>query len=98
MTPKLLSAAPCTAARAAASVHPSRAESATAPPVPADLRVPEGNRAFLVMHAIGTQNYICLTRPSAPGLGWTLTGPQATLFDDELGQQLTHFLSVNPVD
>src|SRR5204862_250738 len=74
------------------------AQSATAPPVPEDLRVPEGNRVFLVMHAKGTQNYICLPRTSAPGLGWTLTGPQATLFDDELGQQLTHFLRVNPVD
>ena len=66
--------------------------------MPGDLTVPAGNQVFLVAHAIGTQNYICLPRTSAPGLGWVLTGPQATLFDDDLGQALTHFLSVNPVE
>jgi hypothetical protein len=60
------------------------------PPVPAALRVPAGNQAFVVAHAIGTQNYVCL--PS----GWTFLGPQATLFDRHDKQLMTHFLSANP--
>jgi hypothetical protein len=70
----------------------------TPPPVPANLEVPEGNRAFLMAHAVGTQNYLCLPRTSGPGLGWSHLGPQATLFDDDLDQIATHFLSVNPID
>jgi hypothetical protein len=72
------------------------ADDMTPPPVPEVLEVPEGNRAFLVAHAFGTQNYICLPRVSEPGLGWTFFGPQATLFGDEAGQLATHFLSANP--
>ena len=68
------------------------------PPVPASLQVPTGNRPFLLAHAIGTQNYICLPRTSGMGLTWTFTGPQATLFDDEVEQVLTHFLSPNPAE
>jgi hypothetical protein len=60
------------------------------PPVPDNLVVPEGNKVFLVGHAVGTQNYICL--PS----GWTFFGPQATLFNDDDKQLITHFLSLNP--
>ena len=37
----------------------------TPPPVPANIQVPLGNTAFLVGHAVGTQNYICL--PSGTG-------------------------------
>ena len=66
----------------------------TPPEVPADLVAPEGNRAYLMKHAVGTQNYICL----AAGQAWTFIGPQATLFDDDGDQALTHFLSPNPVE
>src|SRR4030095_12322712 len=71
------------------------AEAQVIPPlVPANLEVESGNTPFLVGHAIGTQNYVCLLR--AGGFAWTFFGPQATLFDDD-GQQLTtHFLSANP--
>jgi hypothetical protein len=56
--------------------------------------VEHGNTPFLVGHAVGTQNYICLLAPK--GFAWTFFGPQATLFGDD-GQQLTtHFLSANP--
>ncbi len=41
----------------------------TPPPVPANIQVPLGNTAFLVGHAVGTQNYICL--PSGVPLGNT---------------------------
>ena len=74
----------------------AQADDVAPPSVPADLAVPEGNRAFLVAHAFGPQNYICLPRVSEPGLGWTFFGPQATLFGDESGQLATHFLSANP--
>jgi Protein of unknown function (DUF3455) len=64
------------------------------PPVPPDLQVPAGNKAFLEGHAVGTQNYTCL--PSDSSVAWTLVGPQATLFNDKGRQRITHFLSPNP--
>jgi hypothetical protein len=64
------------------------------PPVPSNLEVPEGNRAFLMAHAVGTQNYICL----GAGQSCTFIGPQATLFNADLDQTFTHFLSPNPVE
>lgn len=74
-----------------------------APPVPSDIQVPEGNTTFLVAHAEGTQNYICL--PSGSGFAWTFFSPQATLFQNvrwlprDIRQQiLTHFLSPNPLE
>ena len=70
------------------------AQQVTVPFVPANLQVALGNRAYLAGHAVGTQAYICL--PSGPGVAWTFFGPQATLFNDELGQVITHFLSPNP--
>lgn len=49
---------------------------------------------FLVGHATGTQNYICLFPGADPD--WVLVGPQATLFNDADRQIVTHFLSPNP--
>ena len=68
----------------------------TPPPVPGDLRVEAPNTAFLVGHAVGTQNYVCL--PSGSGVAWTLFTPQATLFNDEGQQIITHFFSPNPFE
>lgn len=65
-----------------------------APAVPDELIVPQGSQAFLVGHAVGTQNYICL--PDGGGAKWVLFGPQATVFDDDGQQIMTHFLSPNP--
>ena len=59
--------------------------------VPPNLQVPAGHKVFFVGHAVGTQQYICLS----PG-AWTFFGPQATLFDDNEKQVTTHFLSPNP--
>ena len=70
------------------------AQRIAAPVVPANIQVPAGHRPFLAGRATGTQNYICL--PSASGVSWTLVGPQATLFDDDDRQLITHFLSPNP--
>lgn len=92
--PRILLAAFLSVAGAASSATAAQAGEKAAPPeVPANLEVPDGNRAFLTTHAYGTQNYICL----AAGMPWTFIGPQATLFDDEK-QLLTHFLSPNPFE
>lgn len=69
-------------------------ERVTMPKVPADLEVPAGNEAFLVGHAKGTQNYVCL--PSSTGFAWSLFTPEATLFGDDGRQLITHFFSPNP--
>jgi hypothetical protein len=76
--------------------EPAHADKITPPPVPSNIQVPHGNKAFLEGHAVGTQNFICL--PGASGFAWTFLGPQATLFKDDDKQVTTHFLSANPVE
>jgi Protein of unknown function (DUF3455) len=66
------------------------------PEVPDTLVVPAGSKAFLIGHAVGTQNYICL--PDGASAKWVLFGPQATVFDDDGRQIMTHFLSPNPAE
>ena len=72
----------------------AHAAEVTPPAVPTGLEAPEGNHAVRIAHALGTQNYICLVA----GQSWTFIGPQATLFDDEGDQSMTHFLSPNPTE
>jgi hypothetical protein len=74
----------------------AHADHVTPPPVPSNIQAPEGNKAFLEGHAMGTQDYICL--PSGSGFAWTFFGPQATLFNDHDKQIITHFLSPNPFE
>ncbi len=82
-----------------AMAQPSPAE-IDVPAVPHALKVPAGHDPYLVGHAIGTQNYVCL--PTATGAAWRFIAPQATLFQsaaDTPPQQITtHFLSANPVE
>ncbi|WAK02285.1 DUF3455 domain-containing protein [Methylobacter sp. YRD-M1] len=78
------------------SLPPAHADDVTPPPVPANIQVPAGNKAFLAGHAEGTQDYVCL--PSGSGFAWTFFGPQATLFKDNDKQIITHFLSPNPFE
>jgi hypothetical protein len=66
------------------------------PPVPSNIQVPAGNKAFLVGRGIGTQNYICL--PSGSGFSFILFTPQATLFEDNTKQITTHYFSPNPFE
>src|SRR5215470_19598879 len=73
------------------------------PVTPTRITPPEGNSAFLVGHATGTQGYVCL--PTSTGASWTVNNarPEATLFANIFGeavQIITHFLSpvVNPND
>ena len=74
----------------------AHADRVTPPPVPSNINVAAGKKAFLEGHAIGTQDYICL--PSGAGFAWTFFGPQATLFDGPDKQVATHFLSPNPAE
>ena len=64
------------------------------PDVPRDLDPGAGYRPYLVGHAVGTQDYVCL--PKGASFAWTQYGPQATLFSDDGTQIATHFLSPNP--
>ncbi|MDD1621871.1 MAG: DUF3455 domain-containing protein [Methylococcaceae bacterium] len=70
------------------------ADQVTQPPVPTKIQVPAGNKAFLKGHATGTQNYICL--PDGTGFKFVLFTPQATLFDEDDKQIITHFFGPNP--
>ena len=69
----------------------------TPPAVPTDIEVPAGSKLILVGHAVGTQNYICAPAATATGVDWFFIGPQATLFDADGEQILTHFQSRNPL-
>jgi len=67
----------------------------TPPPLPDGMApVPAGNELFLGTHGVGTQNYVC--RPSGAGVAYVLFTPQATLFDDDGRQIITHYFSPNP--
>ena len=44
------------------------------PTTPTDITPPEGNSAFLVGHAFGTQGYVCLPDGTG-GTSWTATRP-----------------------
>jgi hypothetical protein len=68
----------------------------TPPPVPGDIVVPAEAKPFLLGHAFGTQNYVCV--PSGSGFVWSLFTPQATLFNDDERQITTHFFGPNPRD
>lgn len=76
--------------------QPAHAGQITSPPVPSNIQVPAGNEPFLVGHAVGTQNYVCL--PSGSGAAFKLFTPQATLFKDNDKQISTHFFSPNPAE
>ena len=76
ITRRILPIAGATALAVAFAVtlsQPAHANKVTPPPVPSNIQVAAGNKAFLEGHAVGTQDYICLAT------GWTFFGPQATL-------------------
>jgi Protein of unknown function (DUF3455) len=76
--------------------HAALAQSVIPPPVPDSIRVEPPNEAFLLGRGVGTQNYICQPADSLGRVAWTLFTPQATLFDDQGEQLITHFFSPNP--
>jgi len=60
-----------------------------APTVPSTIEVPEGNKVFLVGHAVGVQIYAC--DATASGFGWRFVAPRADLYDDHGKPVVTHF-------
>ncbi len=84
------------AALAIAAPFAAMATNIKPPKVPDTLAVPAASKAFLIGHAVGTQNYICL--PDGAAAKWVLFGPLATVFDDHGRQLMTHFLSPNPAE
>jgi hypothetical protein len=74
--------------------QPVQADNLIPPDVPENIQVPAGNRLFFVGHATGTQNYICL--PEGNGVIYKLFTPQATLFNEENEQVVTHYFGPNP--
>jgi hypothetical protein len=60
-----------------------------APDVPFDIKVPSGNKVFLVGHAVGVQIYSC--NAATGGYAWTLVAPRATLYGDNGKLIATHF-------
>jgi len=79
---------------AASATQAAPADPIKRPHVPHNIRVPDGFDVYLVGHAVGTQNYVCL--PSDTGVKYTLFTPQATLFGDAREELITHFFSPNP--
>ncbi len=62
--------------------------------VPGEIRVPAGHTLYLSAHAVGTQGYVCVAVGDV--FSWATFGPQATLFNEDGQQVLTHFLSPTP--
>ncbi len=59
------------------------------PTVPGDIAVGDGNKVFLVGHAVGVQIYSCTA--TASGYRWTLLAPRANLYGDNGKLIATHF-------
>ena len=79
--------------------QPAHAGEIIVPRVPDNIQVLPPNKVFLVGHAVGTQNYVCLlSATSATGVAYALFTPEATLFDDYDKQITTHFFSPNPFE
>lgn len=90
----ILSVVVAAAAFAVPSPAPAYADTLTPPSVPGNIQAPAGNKLYLVGHALGTQNYVCV--PSGAGVRFVLFTPQATLFDAEGEAIITHYFSPNP--
>jgi hypothetical protein len=78
------------------AVNNASAQRITPPATPALITPREGNVAFLLGRATGTQGYVCL--PTSTGASWTVNNPrpEATLFTSIFGTEfeiITHFLS-----
>jgi hypothetical protein len=55
------------------------------PVVPSQIQVGDGNKVFLVGHAVGVQIYSC------NGVAWSSATPRANLYDDHGKLIITHF-------
>jgi len=59
------------------------------PVVPSKIRVGDGNKVFLVGHAVGVQIYSC--NATSNGLVWGFVAPRAILYNDHGKLIITHF-------
>jgi hypothetical protein len=94
--PLFSNAAAVAVAVALALPQPARAEKIRTPVVPFNLVVGSAYEPFLIGHATGTQNYVCL--PQGTGYAFVLFTPEATLFSKSGKQLTTHFFSRNPAE
>ena len=76
-------------AAAGGLVQSAQAAAPHVPAVPKAIKVPAGNKLFLVGHAVGVQIYSCTASNS--GFGWTFVAPRADLFDGRGKLIVTHF-------
>jgi hypothetical protein len=77
---------------AAAAAWPLAQAAPAAPPepdVPSEIRVSDGNKLFLIGHAVGEQIYSC--DATASGFRWNLVAPRADLYGDHGQLIATHF-------
>jgi hypothetical protein len=72
----------------------ARAERIQPPAVPENIAIDPAFEPFLIGHATGTQNYVCV--PKGAGFAFVLFTPEATLFSKSGRQLTTHFFSPNP--
>jgi hypothetical protein len=59
------------------------------PVVPGKIAVGDGNKVFLVGHAVGVQIYSCTA--TASGFAWGFVSPRANLYGDNGKLIITHF-------
>src|SRR5215204_6244604 len=59
------------------------------PVVLSKIKVPDGNKVFLVGHGVGVQIYSC--NATSSGFVWGFVAPRANLFDDHGKLIITHF-------
>jgi hypothetical protein len=83
------------------AVTKAAAQKVTPPATPDAITPAQGNSAFLLGHAFGTQGYTCLPT-STGGTSWTVNParPEATLFaslgqSDRMVEIITHFTSID---
>jgi len=70
---------------AAVSVTQEAHAGPPAPGVPGEIQVDEGNKVFLIGHAVGVQIYTC------NGITWSSAVPRASLYNDHGKLIITHF-------
>jgi uncharacterized protein DUF3455 len=61
-----------------------------APTVPPDIEVPDGNKLYLVGHAIGAQIYTC-NLTAGGGYRWSFAGPRADVYGQNGKLITTHY-------
>lgn len=88
ITTRLLVAA-AVAIAAASSLAQVATAGPAAPDVPTEIRVPDGNKPFLVGHAVGVQIWTC--RAIGDGHAWDFVAPRANLYDSRGKLLVTHF-------